>query len=443
LYQHLNKRADATLDLLDALSSQTNARSVVELSLNPCFRRAYHSLYRAIGEMGLSNQALARLAAPHLPRGEAWPFYRLCVDVTPQPRPFADCLADRGFVYSGSGKAVHLGHQYSTVVSLPEVGQDEQSWVLPLAVSRVPTAADKELLGARQVADLLSDEALPFAKALTVLVGDTFYSKPAFLSSLLPDENLVILVRVRADRVFYRQSEQRREGRGRQKWYGERFVLADPETWSAADEQWTTQYRSQRGHLRFVQASGWSNLLMRGKRKPWPMAMQRYPFTLIRVVVTKQDGQPAFRRPLWLLLIGQRRAEISLAHAYQSFQQRFRQEHAFRFLKQRLLLTAFQTPQAEMEEAWWRLVHLAYLQLWIARPLTDGLPRPWERYRPSFKARARSPTLVQRDLGRILRQLGTPAQAVKPRGNSPGRPVGFHPQRRIRHPPVRKRPKPG
>lgn len=93
------------------------------------------------------------------------------MDVTPQPRPFAHCLPDRGFVYSGSGKRVHVGHQYSSVVSLPEVSEDEKTWAMPLAVSRVKTTADKELVGAKQVAALMTDETLPFSSGLTVLTG--------------------------------------------------------------------------------------------------------------------------------------------------------------------------------------------------------------------------------------------------------------------------------
>jgi hypothetical protein len=442
LYQHINKRADATLDLLDALSSQTHARSVVELSLNPYFRRQYSSVYKAIAEAGLTNQDLARLAKPHLGKQQRWPFYRLCVDVTPLSRPFASCLADRGFVYSGTGRKVFLGHQYSTVVSLPEMSNQEKTWVTPLAVTRVETTKDKELVGAEQIAELLTDEMLPFGQALTVLVGDTYYSKPAFLCALLEHKNLVILTRARADRVFYRQPNPKREGPGRGKWYGERFVLGDPTTWPEPDASWSTEYVSLRGHQRLVRGSSWSNILMRGKRKPWVMPLQRYPFTLIRIMVTNADGTPAFRRPLWLIVIGQRRHELSLSQAYETFQRRFRHEHAFRFKKQRLLLTEFQTTDQQMEESWWRFVHLAYLQLWVAKPLVDRLPRPWERYLPQAKARARPPTVVQRDLGRILRQVGTPAKPVKPRGFSPGRPLGFQLKPRKRHPTVRKRPKP-
>lgn len=45
VYQNFKNRADASKDLVDAISGNTSARSVVELSLDPCFRREYTSLY--------------------------------------------------------------------------------------------------------------------------------------------------------------------------------------------------------------------------------------------------------------------------------------------------------------------------------------------------------------------------------------------------------------
>ena len=48
VYQNFTKRADALMNLVDALSSNTRARSVVELSLEACFEREYPSLFQAI-----------------------------------------------------------------------------------------------------------------------------------------------------------------------------------------------------------------------------------------------------------------------------------------------------------------------------------------------------------------------------------------------------------
>ena len=45
VYEAFPKRRDTLMDLLDALSSNTTARSVVELCLTPPFRCGYGSVY--------------------------------------------------------------------------------------------------------------------------------------------------------------------------------------------------------------------------------------------------------------------------------------------------------------------------------------------------------------------------------------------------------------
>ena len=51
LYESFDHRADALMELIDALSTTPNARSVVELSLNPFFRRQYSSVHDAIAHL--------------------------------------------------------------------------------------------------------------------------------------------------------------------------------------------------------------------------------------------------------------------------------------------------------------------------------------------------------------------------------------------------------
>ncbi|MBN1429558.1 MAG: hypothetical protein JXB07_14385, partial [Anaerolineae bacterium] len=50
VYQSTTKSADALMNVVDALSSQTNARSIAELSLEPAFQREYSSAYQAIDD---------------------------------------------------------------------------------------------------------------------------------------------------------------------------------------------------------------------------------------------------------------------------------------------------------------------------------------------------------------------------------------------------------
>ncbi len=115
---------------------------------------------------------------------------------------------------------------------------------------------------------------------------------------------------------------------------------------------------------------------------------------------------------------------MSAQDIYQAYGQRYDLEHFFRFGKQKMLLASFQTPEDVREEKWWHLVHLAYAQLWMARHVAGSLPRPWERNLPEMKKGLMSPTLVQRDFGRIIRQIGTPAKQPKLRFISSGRREG-------------------
>lgn len=440
LYQNFNNRADSLMELVDALCSTPNARSVVELSLTPCFRRTHTALYKAIAACEWCDGQLAQLLAAYLPQPQKRRFWLLAVDVTPQARHYARHLADRSMVYQAQvvkgNKPVTIGHQYSTVALLPEAEAGlSSSWVVPLMTQRVGSAQDKELVAASQIDYLLNDSALPFGDELCVEVGDSSYSKPAYLHANRQHPNLVSIARVRSNRILYRQFEpnQAQAGAGHPNWYGARFSLQERMTWPQPDQQVTTTHVSHRGKPYRVEIQAWHNLLMRGKRKPQPLSMQRHPFTLVRIMLYDASGRPAFRRPLWLIVIGARRHELSLLDIYAAYTQRFDLEHFFRFGKQKLLLADFQTPDTAHEESWWQLVHIAYAQLWLARHVAHYLPRPWERHLHIRKARRMSPALVQRDFSRIIRQMGTPAKPPKPRGYSPGRPRGTRLPPRPRH----------
>lgn len=441
LYQSFDKRADSLMELVDAMCSKPDAKSVVEYSLATSYRRSYSTIFKAIDEMKVAAMWLPHLLSPYLPQPVERPFWLLIPDVTPCPRPFAHTLENRGMVYQPEvvkGKLpVTIGHQYSTVtLGLEAEAGTSPSWTLPLLTERVATTDDKEMVGSRQIEKLLEDPQLPFGRELTVEVADSGYSKPEYLYSHRRFPDLVTIVRARGTRTFYHSPEPTAEeaknpGRGHPCWYGDRFALSSPTTWGDPDETLTFTETSRRGNVYRIAIQAWHNLLMPGKRQP-KLPMHKHPFTLVRVVRYDQEGKAVFKHPLWLIVMGGRRHELTLAHIYQAYAARFDIEHFFRFGKQKLLLVAFQTPDVKREENWWQLSHLAYAQLWMARHLAQALPNPWERNLPNMRKRLLSPTLVQRDFARIIRQLGTPAQSPKPRGNSPGRPKGTKLPRRLR-----------
>ena len=105
LYNFFPYRADALMDLIDAAASNTTARSVVELSLSPFFRREYSSIFDAIEnffvpskpekevqEKRLQEQEILRLIAPCLPAPEQRKYRLFCTDVTYLSRQFSKTL---------------------------------------------------------------------------------------------------------------------------------------------------------------------------------------------------------------------------------------------------------------------------------------------------------------------------------------------------------------
>jgi hypothetical protein len=387
--------------------------------LNLHFRRHYSSLNKAVQVNSISDEQLSRLTAKMMDAIHERQFHLLGLDVTSHPRPYADTLKDRGFVYQPNtikgNRPIAIGHQYSFVALLPERDQEKMgNWVLPLAMKRVGSQENKEMVGAQQIAAILNDETLPFGKDLCVEVADSAYSKPAYLNANRDKKNFVSIVRARGTRTFYRQPVHTKRGslkQGHPAWYGNPFCLKIPDTWGEPDQIAETTFVNHKKISYRVEIQAWSNMRMRGRKN---VPMHKHPFTLVKIRLHNPMGKSLFQKPLWLIVMGDRRMELSLLDIYQAYLQRYDLEHFFRFDK-------FQTPDDEHEEHWWRLVALAYLQLWVAKDAVCHLPRPWEQYLPSVVNKQITPAMVLRDMSRIIRQTGTPAPAPKRRGNSPGR----------------------
>jgi hypothetical protein len=439
IYQSFEYRADAIMDLVDALSSNTSANSVVALSLNTLFRRNYSSIEKSIDRFSASRvtddekqqrlrleQTHQEIITSHLPALTKRKFHLLATDVTPQPRPFAQTLSDRKVVHAPnptlSNKPIAVGHEYSHLVYLPEkLALPSPPWVVPLSVRRVSSAQTGISVGAVQLAALYQNPQLPFANDLCLHLGDGAYSAVRYQYGNNAHKNLVSAARLRSNRTLYFQPQAvATDGPGHPTWYGKALKLKNANHYQA-DEEIHTTYTSHTGRTFNVRLKAWKNLLMRGKRD---CPMHDCPLTLIRVDAYKPDGKPLYRRPLSLVVAGERRDEISIIDIWQSYAQRYDIEHYFRFGKQRLLMDSYQTPDVEHEENWWHLTLLAYCQLYLAAPLAHHLPRPWETTKLSSSSTLLSPSAVQRDFARIINEIGTPATAPKPRGISPGRRPG-------------------
>ena len=311
------------------------------------------------------------------------PFYLFATDTTPHPRPYAKTLSERGYIYQPNtikgNKPINVGHSYSVCSILPEKETDDHgAWAIPLSGERVSLDQSSVDVASEQIQSVMCDSSLPWHEKLCVLVADSVYSQRSFVFEQSIHKNLVVIARVRSNRIFYQSPPvtESKKKRGCPKKYGERFDLADTETWHQPDETTQIQQTTRKGRLLNVTIQAWHEMLMRGTLE---QKMYHHPFTLIRIHVTDSTGNSVWK-PMWLIVIGDQRREISPTVAYKSFRQRFDIEHMFRFSKQRLLMRSFQTPDVEHEENWILLVMLSYVQLWAAKDLATHLPRPWERY---------------------------------------------------------------
>ena len=137
----------------------------------------------------------------------------MATDITPQPRPFAQTLEDRKVVHAPnpvlSNKPIALGHEYSHLVYLPEKSSAlTPPWVLPLSVRRVSSQENGLAVGLSQLETILQEAKLPFAKELTVHVGDGSYSALEHLGRGKEHKNLVKIARLRSNRTLYCQPQQ-------------------------------------------------------------------------------------------------------------------------------------------------------------------------------------------------------------------------------------------
>ena len=461
LYNCFESCSDACMNLLDALAGNTGANSIAELSLSPLFSRSYNSIYKAIkesfhttcqdtdnkveeGEEEKPNN-LIRVISGSIDQLQQRPFYLFALDTTPHARPYARTLPERGYIYQPNtikgNKPINIGHSYSILSILPEkeIG-NTAPWSIPLSGERVSLDKSGVEVGSEQISEVMCDSLLHWHEQLCVLVADTAYSQRSFLFEQSKHQNLVVVARCRSNRIFYQSPpvEESNKKRGCPKKYGERFNVADAETWHPPDETTQIQQTTSKGRLLNITIHAWHQMLMRGTKH---QKMYLHPFTLLRINVTDDTNQSLWK-PMWLIVIGSRRGEILPMLAYQSYRQRFDIEHMLRFGKQRLLMTEFQTPDVEHEENWIRLVMLAYVQLWAARELAKHLPRPWERYLEQNNDKIVTPSVVQRDFQRIISLIGTPACSPKTRGNSIGRTQGQAQTQRTKHPVVKKQSKP-
>jgi hypothetical protein len=442
---------DAAINLVDALSCNTSAHVPIELTLNPAYERHYSTLTHAISDYykprdhdhDQSVQAkvdvdkkIQNTLCQCLETPNEQDYHLFAIDVTPYKRPYSDKLTDKGFVHVNetiSGKKpIAIGHKYSCVAYLTK----EKHWAPPLSIKRVSTADNECVFGVQQWTDIINDTENKFDDKRSVGVFDSAYSTAksifAFSEAMKerPDK-AILIARLRADRVLMRPNEKPPTGkRGRTASFDTKnpFRLKEADSWGDPLNKGELKWVTKRGKNHIVMIQTWSNLRMRSHNDcPIP----EVPLIAIKITVTDTDGKMVYKNPLWLVVVGSWPESWNVRRFWDFYTSRFDIEHLFKFGKQRLLMTSYQTPDTTHEENWVQFSMIAYHQLYHARQLAKNLPKPWEKKADKLEQvegtkgdHILPPSRVQRDMANVLKQLPKITAEVKPRGIPSGRGVG-------------------
>ena len=428
-YGCLGRWADTLFELTDAvLCSGGPVTSLPRLSLEPVLRRGHGSAYAALADGQIDAGALSGLLAAHRPVG--WPAV-FAVDATTWPRVAAVTSPGRGLWHHPSrhtrGKPVVAGWCYQKVSQL---NFDRDSWTWPLDARRIGPREDAAVATVAQVRGVLArlgDSGGPVP--LFVFDAGSSYD-PAWLTHELAGQRAQVLVRLRKNRVFFRDPPPRGpHTNGAPRRHGAPFGLKDPATWGTPDAVFTTSDPLYGN----VTVRAWARLHPRLRRQGRWAGHAKAPIVagwVIRAEVTHLPKHASNHPPaLWLWSACPASTVPDLHLCWRAYAHRFDIEHTIRLEKSTLgwVTPALRLP--EQADRWTAIILAACAQLVLARPLAADLRLPWEHPRPPGQL---TPGRVRRDFPDLRAMLPPTANPRKPCHAGPGRPKGrpTHPAQR-------------
>jgi hypothetical protein len=412
----MRKRADAILDLVDALTVAGHVDSPVALSEETPFRRKFSSIFDTLRHGEFDFDLLLPALYEYQPADSeelaGCEVYGL--DCTPNEREEAETLEGRVSLKAQKEDPVRYGHKYSWLVRLVNW---RTSWVAPVDVQRVDSSLSDSQVGALQV-----EEANLRNPKQKVIVADSLYGNHIFLAIFLVIKHAYALVRLRCNQVFYERPQPRVKGtKGAPAKHGAKFKLSQP---SRMPDRAATFLLGEQT----VKLAAWQG--MHFKKLSGLVGM------VLRIEFLRPDGTPRYKRPMWLFWTGP--DTVPLEELCRMYLWRFAIEHMFRFLKQHMGLNANQSTDLVSTDCWMWLCALAYWQLLLMRDEVKPSRPAWYPAGTKPETKGLTPGQVQRSAFGYLVQLGSPARNTRNAGKGKGRSKGYHPAARTRYPVVKK-----
>ena len=397
----------AAVNLLLALCSDRDARSVVGLSESPLFHYQYSSITDGLSRMARCPDPqlrAARLLAHQLGFLEAGASFGrdhvlLQSDATPCPKAHSPTLLERGYVYQPNALAgqqpVNVGYDLSYL----NLGEPASGWSLPLSMERVGIDQTATACLLAQLEAVLATPSLA-GESLIVNTLDSKYGNAAYLAPSYAHASLLNVARLRQGQKIYLSAplgsgqiygechylipQSRVKSYARHPKTGQPYEVAQRSIFEhPADERLTLQRFTAAGRELRVELWRWHDLRLRTKNGH---NMKDKPLDLLAVqVFDAQTGARLFSQGLYLAISGQRRRHLSTEAAYDDYRHRYDIEPYFRFAKQRLHLTHYQTPDRDHLDQWLLIQQLATWLLFLASTEVSNAPHKWQQYLPTEK----------------------------------------------------------
>ncbi len=417
LYDCLLRSKDALFNTVDALMTESQAKSFPEVSQSLWFERKWSSLYEAFEDGRIDEKRLREIFVSYVPQPDGGKWLWIGIDASSIARPEAVTSPDRSAQHVHNlpecKKPVTFGWQFSTVVLLPETSS---SWTYILDQQRVGSETT-----AIQVACLQIKRVVPYLPKTAIIVLDRGYDAN-WLWCQCSNLGIGVLCRLKSNRCLYRPAPAPTGKKGGPRKDGAKLQPKDATTHQDPDGTWSGT--DEKG--RPIEITWWKHLHVKQARY--------LDMTVIRVVRPHASNKERDPRMSWFAWMGDEHAdirEIGLGYA-----RRFSQEHGYRFDKQALLWETPRLRSPEQFERWSHIVAMAHNHLVLARDLVEAELRPWES-----KQRMPTPQQVRRGMHPLLARLGTPAHPPQPRGKSKGRSQGAKVKKAPRCAVIRKTPK--